>query len=99
MLKAFKSSSKVIPTENKLIKVVYNECKCYKCDGVNLLPVTEGGGSIAQCLDCSIEVILFDYISIEEYKRKIIFNQSSKKDTFGNFIYSSKDKNLFASFC
>jgi len=96
MFKAFISSSKVVPTNSKLIKAVYNEGKCYKCNGTNLLAV-KYNGSISQCLDCSIEIVLFDYISVEEYKRKLSHDLSSKKDTFGNFI--ATDKNIFSSFC
>ena len=51
----------------KLIKVVYNDGKCYKCNGNNLTEVKKDGES--HCLDCSIDIIVFDYYTIEEYEK------------------------------
>ena len=59
----------------KFIKVVYNDGKCYKCNGTNISNIKKNGN--AHCDDCSIEIVVFDYITEEEYKH--IFSLS---DTF-----------------
>jgi hypothetical protein len=48
----------------KLIKVVYYDGKCYQCNGKNISH--KDGKSL--CIDCSIEVVIFDYITKDEYK-------------------------------
>jgi hypothetical protein len=95
------TSSKVVPTDSKRIKVIYNEGKCYNCNGNNLLSLTDDGGSVSQCLDCSINVVLFKYISVEEYKKMFSLDKHTKKDTFTNFINGNKNytTNIFKSFC
>ena len=55
----------MMKSNTKLIKVVYNDGKCYECDGENL-DIKKNG--VARCLDCSIEVVIYDYITKDEYK-------------------------------
>ena len=51
----------------KQIKVVYNEGKCYKCDGINLTKIKEDGTSF--CKDCLKDIVVFEYIPVKDYKK------------------------------
>jgi hypothetical protein len=53
-------------SSSKFIKVVYNDGKCYNCNGTNISYIKKNGNGI--CNDCSIEIVVFDYITEEEYK-------------------------------
>lgn len=52
--------------DSKLIKVLYNNGKCYKCDGSNLQKLNIQGH--AKCLDCCIDIVVFDVVTVKEYK-------------------------------
>jgi hypothetical protein len=69
MFKALKSQNVVIPTTNN-IRVSYNNEKCYKCNRKdNLIPVVNDG-SVSYCKTCNIQVLLFEFIEENEYKKK-----------------------------
>jgi hypothetical protein len=51
----------------KKIKVVYNDKKCYQCDGTNLTEIKEDGTSF--CKDCLIDIVVVEYIFVKDYKK------------------------------
>jgi hypothetical protein len=51
----------------KPIKVVYNEEKCYKCDGNNFTAIKTDGTSF--CKDCLIDIVVFEYMLVQDYKK------------------------------
>lgn len=68
-------NSKIFPDfeigiPNKLIKIKYNDGKCYKCNKINLIPYKDDK-SIFYCLNCKDYVLLYEYISEYKIKEKI----------------------------
>lgn len=66
MLKAIKGGK--TSTEQKKIRVSYNNEMCYKCNkSDNLRAITNDGGSVSYCKNCNINVVLFEYIDEKDY--------------------------------
>ena len=52
------------------IKVTYNDGKCYQCNGNNLSDIEKNGSvGVAICIDCTIPIVLYDFITKDEYKQ------------------------------
>lgn len=64
-------------SNTKLIKVLYNDGKCYECNGDNFLDIKKDG--TVRCLNCSIDVVIFDYITKDEYKHFFCFSPKNVK--------------------
>lgn len=81
MLKAVKSKTENT-NENK-IRISYNNENCYKCNQKDKLKPINNTGSLSYCETCSIKVLLFEYITLEEYNELV--NESSFNCRIYNF--------------
>lgn len=80
MFKALKKTSSAPVENNTRVKVSYNNERCYKCDSnQNLIPITNDSNAVAYCKNCSIQVVLYEYIDEEMYKIKTEENIMSSR--------------------
>lgn len=82
MFKAIRNNKVEPIKEEKYIKVILND-KCNKCGSIDLLAITNDGGSLSTCMKCGKNLILFKYVK----------DETIKKDTYNNFISNSNIKN------
>ena len=91
MFKLFKPNNVIIPVKPCKIVVSYNNEKCYKCNSDDKLEYFPNDFSLAYCQRCSIDILLFNYMTEDDYKILITKKKSLyiKKDSMSNFINSS----------
>ena len=93
MLHCF-SNNKIQPIiENKIIKISYNNEKCFSCNSNDMImeEVLEQNVKNHFCKRCNKNVLLYEYISKEKYKQIIEENIKLKDDSitktnFDNFL-------------
>ena len=94
MLKAVKNNKNTVKPQ--LIKVSYNNEKCYKCnESKNLTAITNDCGSLSYCKICNIYVILFEYIEEKDYN-DIVENSKISSRMFSNASAFKKENAYFS---
>jgi len=81
MLKAVKP--KIENSNEAKIRISYNNENCIKCNQKDKLKPINNTGSLSFCETCSIKVLLFEYITQEEYNELV--SQSSFNCRIFNF--------------
>jgi hypothetical protein len=89
----FAPSARIVPvTEPNLIRVSYNNEKCYKCNkNTDLTPITNDGEPVSFCKNCKTNVLLYEYIPKEQYLKNIknALNVRINTNKFEDFLNSS----------
>ena len=70
----FAGSTKIIPiNEPNMVRVSYNNERCYKCNKNDcLIPIKDNASSnVSFCKNCKISILLFEYITEEKYLKNI----------------------------
>ena len=86
-------SNKIVPiTEKTIVKISYNDEKCFYCNSYDMIINNGVKNNLSYCKRCNKHVLLAEYITKDKYK-KIIDDRIScdniKKTNFDKFIKSS----------